>query len=102
MKDVLKCYLPYGAKSAKVVENARVAILVEGLMRQLLVNWGAGEVQRSLIVEGMEQGAIRRRRGVKTGLGTKKVEEENSARKWLEEAEERISWLVEAGWPSDQ
>ncbi|KAF8433645.1 hypothetical protein BGX38DRAFT_1222220 [Terfezia claveryi] len=97
MKELVICYLPYGAKSGKVVDNLKVGFLIEKLMRGLLKSGGTDGVERDWAVEALEKGIESRKKNGGKILGGKK-EDEMMARKWLEEGEQRLHMLVEEGW----
>ncbi|KAF8420809.1 hypothetical protein EV426DRAFT_610810 [Tirmania nivea] len=98
MKELVICYLPYGAKSGKVADNLKVGFLIERMMRDLLKSGGAGGVERSWVVRGLEKGIERRKKDGGRILNGKRGEEERIARRWLEEVEQRLRMLVEVGW----
>jgi len=98
MKELVICYLPYGAKSGKVVDNLKVGFLIEVLMRGLLKSGETDGVERDLVMEGLEKGIERRKKNGGKLLGGKKGEEEQMAKRWLEEGEQRLRMLVEQGW----
>lgn len=117
MEEVVRCYLRWGARSGKLVDNVKVSILIEGVLRGYLVL--AAENRRPVggskqeVTEALEAG-IRRRRGKGTGIGKgkgkqkgavdieraggRKRKEESLAGVWLEEYEERLRGSVISGW----
>lgn len=98
MKELVICYLPYGAKSGKVADHLKVGLLLEGLMRDFMKSGGAGAVERNWVVEGLKKGIERRRKVGGKVLAGKKGEEERLARRWLEEGEQRLWMIVGVGW----
>ena len=98
--DLEKHFLPFPANLASVEGNAKVSILVEGLMRLL---WRCGRLDRSskgleLLRRTVEKG-IEARRKKATFDGRKKgremLEREKVARRVLEESAERMRGLLD-------
>lgn len=99
LNELVICYLPYGAKSGRPVDNTKVGLLVESLLRDLLVDGGIQGVNGKLVVEALEKGIGRRiqgkRKGTTPGRGG---EEARVASRWSESVEGRLKKIVEAWW----
>lgn len=100
------CYLPYAATSASVVDNAKVSLCVETLLRNLA---GAGKLRGGVGLEEAVMRGIQRRcqkagggrgegggnKGSRAARRREGQEEEVVAWKWLLESGERLRDVVE-------
>ncbi|KAK2871577.1 hypothetical protein FQN49_003043 [Arthroderma sp. PD_2] len=88
------CFLPYAANTHSVIDNARVSILLESLIRLLAAN-GLLLARPTLtiaVAEGIEERAEKARIDLKRGQNKKLTEEFGWV--WLIESGERMVYLV--------
>jgi len=105
MEELVRCYLPWGSRSGKLVDNVKVSMLVEGVLRGFLVlgavNGRCVGGSKQDVAKALEHGILRRRGkggAERAKSGGKKVVEERQACKLLEELEGRLRSCVMIGW----
>lgn len=95
-EDFESHFAPYAANSTSVVENARVGLLVEDLMRLL---WTEGGLQNSNSLRKAVEAGIKARKDKAVWDGRRKTEikarEEVEAMLMLESSGERMIWMLD-------
>ena len=94
-EKLVTCYLPYAARTSNPVDNAKVSILLESLMRLLHAD---GLLEYNNLLKFAAEGGIMNR-AEKAQTDTKKSQVKLRAEEigwnWLIESGERITYLVE-------